>query len=156
MLALALAVLPATALSATTGSLAGKVVDNAGVPVAAATVTASSGADVEHSTTDADGNYVFVNLVPGDYVVSVAKPGYMTIVSTAIAVNPGQQTVARLAIPRALTMITRTPGPRPPVLATLFYRINARTNPLFSTASTIGELLPFVPGVQAGGSRMSF
>lgn len=62
----------------TTGTLAGKVLDSAGKPVAGAKITASKvGINwVKEITAGKDGKYVQVGFAPGDYDLSVSAPGF--------------------------------------------------------------------------------
>lgn len=61
---------PSTASAGTTGTIVGTVVDaTTGTPIAGAKVSAISPAEVETTTSDARGRFVFVSLAPGDYTV---------------------------------------------------------------------------------------
>src|SRR5262249_50421124 len=72
--------LPAAAQTSTTGAVQGTVTDPQGAVVAGAEVKlldpATNRSQIE-KTTDA-GLYVFVNVSPGSYTVSVAKSGFRT------------------------------------------------------------------------------
>ena len=91
------------ALAATTGGLAGTVVDaETSAPIAGAQVTATSPSQSTTATTDAAGHFTFLTLAPDTYTVTASKGGYQ---STSV---PGQsvfadtvQTVA-LRMPKAL------------------------------------------------------
>ncbi len=94
------------ALAATTGGLAGTVVDaETAAPIAGAQVIASSPSQTATVTTDAAGHFTFLTLAPDTYTVTASKGGYQ---STSV---PGQvvfadtvQTVA-LRMPKALRTI---------------------------------------------------
>ncbi|HTA40230.1 MAG TPA: carboxypeptidase-like regulatory domain-containing protein [Candidatus Acidoferrales bacterium] len=155
LLALA-SVFPIVAAADTTGSLAGRVRDGSGKPVAGAFVRASSLAQVIQTTSDANGRYCFVGLVPGTYIVSIQKLGYAPASLPGVAVVAGSQTVADVHFDVALVTISRDYVASPYMhygQTADLYTIKPSTNPLFATARTIDQLLPFVPGVQViGGS----
>jgi hypothetical protein len=77
---LALACSLVTRAQTPTGSIAGTVVDNSGavIPSAKITLTQLSGGQIFSTTADADGNYDFAALEPGDYVVQVEAPNFKT------------------------------------------------------------------------------
>ena len=60
------------------GSIVGSVNDASGsaVPQANVTLTNLGTAERRNSTTDASGNYQFVNIAPGQYKIEVEKPGF--------------------------------------------------------------------------------
>jgi len=63
-----------------TGTLKGKVTDeDAGQPIAGATVTANS----HQTTTNSTGDYIIANLLPGNYTVTASKDGYYPSTATA-------------------------------------------------------------------------
>jgi hypothetical protein len=70
------------------GSLLGRVSDPHGSNVTGALVTLRSLATGEErkSTTDNDGNYHFVNLVPGSYRLAIAKDGFRQFIRESIGV----------------------------------------------------------------------
>src|SRR5215471_20220013 len=76
-LLLGLQVTPAWA-QASTGTVTGVVADqqNAVVVGAAVTLTNKDNGTTQKTTTKEDGRYVFPNVVPGTYDVSVAKTGF--------------------------------------------------------------------------------
>ena len=81
--ALAAAAFPATNANAdvTTGGLTGYYLESGlGIgqekPVAGESVTASSGAEVVETHTDQRGNFCFVSLFPGRYVLRFEEPGH--------------------------------------------------------------------------------
>jgi hypothetical protein len=57
------------------GAVGGTVTDDAGAPVAGATVTVEGPGGAVELTTDAGGAYVLEGLAPGDYVVTLTPPG---------------------------------------------------------------------------------
>ncbi|MEA3166564.1 MAG: Carboxypeptidase regulatory-like domain, partial [Thermoplasmata archaeon] len=70
-------------VSPTTGGIRGIVVDQAIVPVNGAKITLSGG---KNTTSDEEGLFRFTGLEPGDYFVSVAKPGYTAVQQSASVV----------------------------------------------------------------------
>ncbi|MBV8724099.1 MAG: carboxypeptidase regulatory-like domain-containing protein [Candidatus Eremiobacteraeota bacterium] len=57
--------------------ISGTVVDEAtGAPVSGATVYATSGANLAQMTSDSNGRFVFLTLLPGLYSLCASKPGY--------------------------------------------------------------------------------
>ncbi|HLA79913.1 MAG TPA: TonB-dependent receptor [Vicinamibacteria bacterium] len=99
--------LPAWSQTNPTGTLSGKVVDEQGLPIPGATVTAQSPAlqGVRSTTTSANGDYVIPFLPPGEYTVSFELTGFKTIQNTT-RVSPGDTKVVTATLP--LTTITET------------------------------------------------
>lgn len=96
--ALSLGGLPAWAQSANTGTISGQVNDQQGgaIPGAAVRLTdTSTKATLSTSTNDA-GRYIFVNIAPGNYDLSVVKQGFSTYkadnqdvqVGVVLTINP--------------------------------------------------------------------
>jgi hypothetical protein len=75
----------------TYGSITGSVTDPSGAAIAAANVTLTNAGTSETRTqpTNADGQYSFVNLIPGAYRIDVEKQGFKhaTIPNIAVQVN---------------------------------------------------------------------
>src|SRR5579864_9453882 len=69
----------APAPAGTTGTLIGYVLTDKAVPVQAAKVAAASASQTASTTTDVQGHFVFVSLIPDTYVVTVTKDGYRTV-----------------------------------------------------------------------------
>ena len=69
----------------TTGSIAGRVADSAGAPLAGATVVATSPSlqGMRTSTAAADGTFRFASLPPGVYRVRATLPGFAEAERTA-------------------------------------------------------------------------
>jgi hypothetical protein len=145
----------APAMADTTGSLTGRVRDASGWPVAGAIVRVSSPSEVMQTTSDANGRYCFVGLVPETYELTVDKPGYAQGMYVGIAVLAGNQTIANAVLNlRLIGWITHydIAGTVNPHQTADVYAIG-RWNSLLEMSRTIGEVLPFVPGVQViGGS----
>ncbi len=78
------------ALAGTTGGLSGVVTDEKGAPVVAATVSVAAPSGTSTTTTDASGHYVFLNLAPDTYTVSVKKDGYNPVSQGGVTVFADQ------------------------------------------------------------------
>jgi len=78
ILALLLAVIPATAQEATTGTILGTVVDPGGGPLPGATVTITSEQGARTILTDEQGQFRFPYLTPGLYDLTAAHFGHTT------------------------------------------------------------------------------
>jgi Carboxypeptidase regulatory-like domain/TonB dependent receptor len=91
----------ATALFAlpANGSLKGAVTDPSGARVVKATVTVQA-ADGTTSTVQSgtDGTYLFPQLAPGDYVITVTAPGLALAQAQSVTVAAGRATVQNLAL----------------------------------------------------------
>lgn len=87
---------------ATTGSISGTVTDPAGNVVAGATVTAKNegtGVSSGTFTTTGDGTFVFSNLNPGSYSVTVlTASGFKTKTTTGVAVRLGLETPLKVGL----------------------------------------------------------
>ena len=73
----------------TTGSSVGTVTDNTGAVVAGATVTLTNvdTGDRRTATTNASGDYQFVNLLPGNYRVDIEANGFKHFIRTNVVVQ---------------------------------------------------------------------
>ncbi|MBV8819248.1 MAG: carboxypeptidase regulatory-like domain-containing protein, partial [Acidobacteriaceae bacterium] len=71
------------------GSVVGTVSDASGsaIPGAAVTITNTGTAERRSAETDARGNYLFVNLVPGTYRVDIEKPGFQHLARPDVQVE---------------------------------------------------------------------
>ncbi|MBL8191062.1 MAG: TonB-dependent receptor [Acidobacteria bacterium] len=95
MLALLSFALIATAMAqsqSTTGAIQGTVNDQAGAVIAGATVTANNldNNSTKNLTTDENGRFVFLQLQPGRYTLTITKSGYATLEQQNIALTVGQ------------------------------------------------------------------
>ena len=70
-------------------TIAGTIRDASGavVPKASVTVTNTATKIVLSTTTTESGEYVALNLIPGDYTVSVTAPGFATAVQSGISLH---------------------------------------------------------------------
>ena len=87
----ALAAMPLRAQTNPTGTISGKVVDQDGLPVPGATVSAQSPAlqGTRSVTTSANGDYIFPFLPAGDYTVTFDLTGFKTVKQSA-KVSPSE------------------------------------------------------------------
>ena len=65
----------------TTGSINGTVTDSEGQVIVGAAVTLTNRDTniVRHAVTNGTGSFVFLNIDPGPYSTSIAKPGFRTV-----------------------------------------------------------------------------
>jgi hypothetical protein len=91
-LTIPLLLLPASAQLRTTGDLSGRVVDPSGAVLPGITITAQ---DTAHGisqsvTTNASGQYVFPDLLPGSYQVTAKAPGFATAIFDDVVIEAGR------------------------------------------------------------------
>src|SRR5262249_62242969 len=82
-----LTALSAWAQTATTGVIEGRLRDQAGNPIAGATVTAMANRAPGSAVTDSQGRFVLPNLQPGTYKVRAEAPGKAPVVQDGIVVS---------------------------------------------------------------------
>src|SRR5437016_210843 len=84
-----LAMLPTANSQSVSGSIRGTVADGSGSIVAGATVrlTNQLTRQVREFLTDDTGTFLFPNLVPGNYDLGIAQPGFKTFVQNGINVT---------------------------------------------------------------------
>ena len=94
-LLLLLSALPAALAQSVTGQISGTTVDPGGSVIAGATVQLSNDLtrQVRSFTTESNGSFIFTDLVPGDYSVHIAFPGFKSYDQKAINVS-SQEKVA--------------------------------------------------------------
>ena len=99
VLAIGLVIALAFAVSAraqiTTGSVTGSVKDTQGGVIPGATAILINEAQNTKSTpvvTNATGDFVFVNVPAGTYVLEITMPSFKTLKHTGVSVNPGTRT----------------------------------------------------------------
>ena len=90
---------PAWAQSTSTGTVAGSVADPSGAVVAGATVTLTDSTTKTSRTvtTNEAGRYIFVDVAPGPYELSISKQGFSTT-KTQTTVQVGVATTANLSL----------------------------------------------------------
>ena len=80
LLAVALLILPAAKAQSVTGQISGTVTDPAGAVIggAAAQLTNDLTKQERTLTTESSGSFIFLDLVPGNYTIQIALPGFKT------------------------------------------------------------------------------
>jgi len=158
--AAAAAVLPCAALAATTGSLAGIVVDDE-TGEALPGVNLSLAGTALTTVSDASGAFAFLNLPPGDYSVSAALIGYAPAEVTGVDVQ--MDLVSRITIRMRRTVEEEEPEvvvvqnrllTNPDATQTLYTRSSrdqqlARTSP--HAFNQVPDIVSTVPGVVQDG-----
>ncbi len=93
---------PATARgqAASTGTIAGQVTDSSGGAISGATVTLTDVAtNVERTTTTNDtGRYLFVDVAPGNYILTLTKTGFRSEKVTGLEVKVGVALTSNVAL----------------------------------------------------------
>ena len=104
-----LATLPTINAQSVTGQITGTVADSAGavIPGAAVKLTNNLTQQVHNFTADANGSFIFTNLVPGSYSINVTQPGFKVYVQNAITVS-AQERVDLHDIKLAVGEVTST------------------------------------------------
>ncbi len=140
------------------GSILGTVTDSSGASVAGATVTLrNSGTNaMQTATTEAGGNYSFVNLNPGTYSVSVSQSGFQSVTQDRIDVQVGGATRINITLPVGNVKETVTVVASAAALQTDSATLGGVVEgeqvvqaPL--NGRNVNNLLDFIPGVVPGG-----
>ena len=84
--------LSAWAQSSTTGVVEGRVRDQAGNPVADATVTGAANRAPSATVTDSEGRYTLANLPPGIYKVRAEATGKASVILDSVVVSINTRT----------------------------------------------------------------
>ena len=87
---------PSFGQATSTGTVVGTIADQTGAVIAGATVTLTDAAtgSTRTTTTNNSGQYVLVNMPPGDYTIRVSKTGFSVSEIMHQAVSVGSQTTA--------------------------------------------------------------
>ncbi|MBI2427764.1 MAG: TonB-dependent receptor [Ignavibacteriales bacterium] len=137
-------------IAGTTGKISGKVTDSKtgdGIPSAIVTVIGST----LGAATDANGNYVIVNVPPGTYSVSVSYIGYQSTRVNNVGVNVDYTTTLNIQLRESAVELGEfvVEGERNPLIR------QDQTNPVIAVTSENIQALPVtsiseVIGLQAG------
>jgi outer membrane receptor protein involved in Fe transport len=134
------------------GSIGGSITDNTGAAVAAATISISG--PVSKSTkSNAKGEFLFDNLPPGSYRISIAKGGYQTSVATQV-LGAGETANVSVTIDLATLTSLRTIGAvkatRESPFNTSTASVNVVTSQTFQEqgATQVTSVLNEIPGIQ--------
>jgi len=94
---LLLAMLPAANAQSVTGQISGTVTDQGGSVIAGATarLTHDLSQQVRSTTADTNGNFLFTNLLPGDYSLHIEHTGFKSYSQKAIAVGAQERVALR-------------------------------------------------------------
>jgi hypothetical protein len=84
--------------------LGGVITDSEGNPLEGVTVTAIGADLIEVS--DAEGIYLFKPFIPGDFTITVEKPGFVTQTFADVHVSPGQHLVLDVVMARQVLIVT--------------------------------------------------
>lgn len=140
------------------GSLVGTVTDTTGAIISGANVEVKNTATgISHSAmTGAQGSYSFVNLIPGDYSVTVTKQGFQSTTKRGIDVQIGGTVRANLALSVGNVSQTVTVTASQAALQTESASLGGvvegrqiQEAPL--NGRNVNNLLDFIPGVVPGG-----
>jgi hypothetical protein len=141
-----------------TGTLTGTVVNEAGAPVAGASVVAISATSRERTTTDAHGLFAFVSLTPDIYTIVAVASGYTPTVLAQVSVTADQSQAFVLIAHPALKIVSIRDYHPFPLVRTISsdvygYRANSQF-PVPPSNATIW-LLRLTPGVTFGPGTAS-
>jgi hypothetical protein len=96
------------ALAGTTGTLRGSVIDvKSRAPVAGARITAESPSQVATTSTDAQGEFRFISLVPDTYVIHAEREGYDPAAQSGISIFADQPLTITINMTPTLKTIAR-------------------------------------------------
>jgi len=147
--------LTAWAQSSTTGVIEGRVRDQAGNPVADATVTGVANRAPSATVTDSQGRYTLANLPPGIYKVRAEASGKASVVLDSVVVSINTRTRVDVTMVEGQTE-TVTVTSEAPIVDTK----SVTTGGNFKVANFIDQLpvgrnlaaaLTLAPGVEGGG-----
>jgi hypothetical protein len=147
----------AVARPGTTGVLRGCVTDETTHrPIAGALVIAESAAEKAEARTDALGDYVFVDLIPGTYTLSVRAAGFEPVWVAQIPVQADVSRTVALTTHRRLMVVIdsfiyhpRSWLVRPGITSDVYSVYTPANGEASIPARTPFDFLRFVPGVQA-------
>jgi Carboxypeptidase regulatory-like domain len=113
---LAISTLPAWGQATNTGTIVGSVFDNTGafVPGAKVTITEMTTSAARSTVTDKSGRFVFADVDPGNYNITVTKQGFATTTVTSQVVQIGTQLTENVKLQlgsvSTTVTVTETPG----------------------------------------------
>jgi hypothetical protein len=155
------------ALAGTTGGLTGTVTDTNGVPIAGATVSASSPSQEASTTTDSKGEFRFLSLAPDTYTVSVSKDQYHPASVAGIAIFADNNASTSVSLVSVLKTIAHTNSVAPSSLIKSsvggdIYSVNGTQMTAATALGGGGELnnaysaIASVPGLVVGTGGMGW
>jgi hypothetical protein len=140
--------------AADVGSVRGVVHDQQHRPVADARVSLKSATSqwTQNSVTDAHGEFSFLTVPLGDYVLSVSDPGF-TSTAQAVSVASGSSPIAHVQLAKGpeLDTLTVTASPETTVLTTatpttVVNRLDIERAPGADRSNSLAMITNFVPG----------
>lgn len=150
---LAVTVSPTWGQATNAGTILGSVFDNTGafVPSAKVTITQTTTSAARSTVTDKSGRFVFVDVDPGDYTITVTKQGFASTSVTNQKVSIGTQLTENIKLQlgsvSTTVTVTETPGAElqtltPTVGTTLSGQIILNLPNTSRDASTLAVLQP--------------
>src|ERR1700728_4479882 len=147
----------AWAQSTSTGTVVGTVTDPAGALVAGATITLTDASTktARTDTTNDAGRYIFVDVAPGTYEISITKQGFSTT-RTQTTVQVGQATTANMTLQvgtgNVVIEVTAVGNELQTMNATVGNTVTAiAIDNLPSTGRDVNTFVELQPGVSTGG-----
>jgi len=151
--------LPAWAQSTSTGTVAGSVTDQSGAVVAGATITLTDTAthNARSATTNATGRYIYVDVNPGIYTITVSKPGFETTKTERQEVKVGASLTLDLSLQvggaNVVVEVTAVGNELQTMNATVGNTItNLTIDNLPSLGRDVSTFIALQPGVSPDGS----
>ena len=96
---LLLSFLPSRRIAAqAAATLHGVVVDPSGAMIPGAAITLAAGKQTQHTESGKDGSYVFAQLAPGTYTVSVTAKGFAALAVSQVVLAPGADKALKLTL----------------------------------------------------------
>ena len=140
-------------VQSTTGTIQGQVSDQSGgvVPDASIEVRNQETNSVRNATSDNSGNFVFLSLQPGSYVLTVAKSGYATTVQKNITLTVGQAITLKVDLTISSVAQTIIVNATPLIEMTTVSSTSTLNAVTIATTPVLGrkfeDLLTLTPGV---------
>ena len=151
--------IPMRTQSASSGTVAGTVTDPSGAVVAVATVTLTDTATniSRTSASNMSGRYLFADVTPGDYTVTVSKSGFSTVRAEHQAVQVGLTLTANLTLQvggtNVVVEVSEVGNELQSMNATVGNTINSVTiDNLPSLGRDVSSFVELQPGVGPDGS----
>ncbi|MFZ0275728.1 MAG: carboxypeptidase-like regulatory domain-containing protein [Candidatus Sulfotelmatobacter sp.] len=151
-------VLPVWSQSTSSGTLAGSVTDpsNAVVPGATVALTDSSTNIARTTSTNKEGRYIFVDVTPGVYSISVTKSGFATSKTEKHEVKVGESLTLNLSLQvggaNVVVEVSATGTELQTMNATVGNTVTALAiDNLPSIGRDVNTFIELQPGVSAGG-----
>src|ERR1700689_4068255 len=150
--------LPVWSQSTSSGTVAGSVADqsNAVVPGATVTLTDTSTNIARTATSNKDGRYIFVDVAPGVYDISVAKSGFATTKTGKQEVRVGESLTVNLSLQaggaNVVVEVSAIGTGLQTMNATVANTVTATAiDNLPSIGRDVNTFIELQPGVSAGG-----